>query len=188
MDDVRFDAFTRGVVTVLPMTSRRHLARLTASIPLLAPLILSATDDTAARKKRKHKHKKKVKRNDFGCVDVGKFCKNDGQCCSGICSGKKGKKTCKAHDSAGCQSNEICGASCGVDCTTSSGDPEGCCLATTGAGFYCMASLACFPCQRDADCTALCGPQAACLACPLCTDEGGTACAGVSVGSCSAML
>ncbi len=38
---------------------------------------------------RKNKKKKKVKRNDFNCVDAGKFCKNDGPCCSGICEDKK---------------------------------------------------------------------------------------------------
>ena len=78
------------------LRSRRSLAGLVGLGALLLP------GQSQAKKKHKHK-KKKVKRNDFGCVDVGKFCKNDGQCCSGICEGKKNKKKCKAHDQSTCQ-------------------------------------------------------------------------------------
>lgn len=38
------------------------------------------------------KHKKKARKNAFGCVDVGKFCKNGGQCCSG----QSAKRTARA--------------------------------------------------------------------------------------------
>lgn len=140
-----------------------------------------------AKKKRKHKkRKKKAKPNAFGCVNVGNFCKNSGQCCSGICAGKKGK-TCQAHDASTCQAGQTVVACGGVDtfCTTSGGE-TGACTTTSGNAGYCTKTANCFACSRDADCEAVCGPQAACLPCALsCTATGGTACAGPATGSCT---
>jgi hypothetical protein len=60
-----------------------------------------------AEARNKHrKRRRKVKFNEFGCVDVGKFCKKSHQCCSGICQGKMGKKRCKSHDRGTCQSDD----------------------------------------------------------------------------------
>ena len=73
MNTMRFAHLTRPLSLLL---SRRAIA---AAIGLGA---LSSPGPIAAKKHRQ-KHKK-VRRNDFGCVDVGHFCKNDGQCCSGI--------------------------------------------------------------------------------------------------------
>jgi hypothetical protein len=132
-----------------------------------------------AEAKKKHKQKKKIKRNDFGCVNVGGFCKNSGQCCSGICQGKKGKKKCQAHDTGNCQAGSDTCLGTHVICTTSNGNLAGACYTTTGNAGFCAAAAGCFLCQKDADCQPFCGPAAACVLCvDECADFGGTGCFG----------
>jgi hypothetical protein len=120
-------------------------------------------------------------------VNVGGFCKNGGQCCSGICQGRKDKRKCKAHNASTCQpGQDICLVG-QFGCLTDTGD-AGLCGRTTGGAGYCEASAGCFPCKKDTDCVPFCGSGAACLDCPSCAmqDEGGvTACAGQSTDSCS---
>jgi hypothetical protein len=143
--------------------------------------------DAAAKKKRKKRKPKKAKPNAYGCLDVDKACKNESQCCSGICQGKQGKKTCQAHDQSTCQAGQtlaICGGDANVSCTTSGGDP-GLCLSTTGSAGYCFASGDCFACTKDADCEPVCGPGAACIVCAEpCSERGGAFCAGAVADSC----
>ena len=122
------------------------------------------------------------------CKDVGSRCKRAKDCCSGVCTGKKGKKRCKGHDSGGCQAgatSAIC-AGTATTCTTKSGAP-GTCATTTGNAGYCAADTAdCFACTKDAECQAFCGPRAACVRCPEeCTV--GTACMGAEPGACPVM-
>lgn len=134
---------------------------------------------------RSRKKKKKVRKNAFGCVDAGKFCKNAGQCCSGICQGKKGKKTCKAHGESTCASGQVstgCGGTT-VACQTSSGE-AGQCGTTTGKAAYCAADGRCQACTKDADCVAKCGVDAACVPCASCEPQGGTTCVGPDEDSC----
>src|SRR5262245_47150653 len=88
MDPTCFDRLTRALAAA---ASRRRLLCGFAVFGLVA----GPASDVATAKKRK---KKRVKRNAFGCVNVGDFCQNANQCCSGICQGKKGKKRCQAHD------------------------------------------------------------------------------------------
>jgi hypothetical protein len=172
----RLDALTRAVSSVL---SRRGLAG-ALGLGLLAP---AAVVD--ARKKHKHKKKQKAKFNDFGCVDVGDFCKNDGQCCSGICEGKK----CQAHDVNGCQTGQretFCGGGADSRCTSADGS-GGFCDTTTGNAGYCARTVTCAVCKKDADCVPFCGPRAACLPCPgePCIGFGvSTACASTA-GDCN---
>jgi hypothetical protein len=178
MDSVRFDGLTRSVSTLL---TRRTFSGALGLGALALPGLVEA--------KKKHKKKKKPKFNDFGCVNVGGFCKNSGQCCSGICQGKKGKKKCQAHDQSTCQPGQNiveCGGAETVACTTSSGDPDGECFTTTGNAGYCESSGNCFACKKDADCIAVCGPQAACIVCETeCAATGGTGCVGPSDDSCN---
>ncbi len=129
----------------------------------------------------KRQRKKKVKRNAFGCVDVGDLCTRADQCCSGICQGKKGKKRCRAHDTGTCQTggtSESCDATGGGDvpCTTSLGFPGGFCETTTGGASFCAISGDCFGCTTDADCQKFCGPRAACIVCPDCAGDIATSC------------
>jgi hypothetical protein len=174
MERARIDGLARSVSLLL---SRRTLAGGLGLGALAHPGLI------AAKNKHNHKKKKKVKRNEFGCVDVGTFCKNNGQCCSGICQGKKGKGKCQAHDASTCQAGQdVCGV-VEVDCTTENGD-QGACARTTGNASFCEASGDCFACAKDADCVAVCGAGAACIVCAECTLTGGTACVGASADSC----
>jgi hypothetical protein len=163
-----FDRLTRAVSLLV---SRRRLGLALGLGPLALPGLADA--------KKKHKHKKKVTFNDFGCVNVGSFCKNDDQCCSGICQGKKGKKHCQAHDASTCQPGQDSCSGLPVPCTTSAGDPDGGCTITTGNASYCEADGRCFDCAKDADCVPFCGPQAACIVCAGCVTEK-TVCVGPS--------
>ncbi len=175
MDGSQFDHMTR-----LLTQSRRTLfgGALAAAAGFLA---MPGID---ARKRRKYKGRKQkaAAPNSFGCIDVGDLCQTDAQCCSGICVGKKGKKTCRAHDVGDCaagDTHQTCGGLT-VACTASSGQ-EGFCGTTTGNAGYCFEGGFCHPCQTDADCQAAVGgelgPTAACLQCTTCTDTGGTVCA-----------
>ena len=168
MDASRFDRLTRSVAT--PASRRSVLAALGVAITALPPTV-------GAKKRRR----RKVKRNEFGCVDVGGFCKNGGQCCSGICAGNKGKRKCRAHDAGTCQPgarSESCDATGGGDvpCTTSLGFTGGFCETTTGGAGYCAIAGDCFPCTKDEECQGFCGTRAACIVCPDCTGDVQTAC------------
>lgn len=174
MDGNHFDALIHAFAIAAP---RRAALSGALGAGLAALLTRSGVEEVTAKKK---KRKKKIKRNSFGCVNVGMFCKNDDQCCSGICEGKKGKKKCKAHDAEGCQAGQK-SADCGgidVSCTSSAGK-EGTCNATTGNAGYCLNDGECFPCRKDADCQPFCGPAAACIVCADC-EETSTGCAGPS--------
>jgi hypothetical protein len=162
--------------------SRRRLLR---SLSALAAIALPG--GAQARKRKGKKKRKKVTRNGFGCVNVDRSCQNDGQCCSGICRGKQGKKRCRGHDGGDCQAGqreEACGGT-EVFCTSSAGE-FGICNTTTGNAPYCAVGAGCFPCAKDADCQAVCGAAAACIVClDACAEDGGTACVAPSDASCA---
>jgi hypothetical protein len=175
MNAPRFDYLTRALGDA---SSRRgHLAGLVAGALGLAAARIPAS--VHAKKKRKNTKAKKLKRNAFGCVDVGGQCRgNSANCCSGICEGekpKKGKKdssTCLAHNAGSCQAGQdSCSGvriSCGVDAV---------CLQTTGKSSFCGAGSACTECTRDADCEETFGAGAACVVCARdCAATGGTLC------------
>lgn len=172
MDTSRFDLWAR---TISHRLSRRGL---TGALGIAAAGIPSMAK---ARKRKKKRKKKKVTFNAFGCVDVGNFCNNAGECCSGVCQGKKGKKKCEAHDTGGCRADQdFCIDEEVPHCTTTIGG-EGICFRTTGKASYCAPENGqCVPCNTDADCQPFCGLGAACLACAdICEESGGTACFGV---------
>ena len=67
------------------------------------------TPSVVGAAKQRKQHRQKLKRNAFGCVNVGGKCRGkDGNCCSGICDGKKPKKgkkdtsRCAGHDASTC--------------------------------------------------------------------------------------
>jgi hypothetical protein len=184
MDATCFDRLTRAVSAAL---TRR---RVVGGLGLSALSLASRADARHKHKHKKHKHKKKITRNAFGCVNVGGFCKHSDQCCSGICEGKKDKKTCKAHDQSTCepgQSRLACGGDTDVACMTAAGT-DGACLTTTGQGEFCAGFAECFACQSDADCRVICDTAAACAVCLGCVDPTkgnvGTLCAFVDVSGC----
>jgi hypothetical protein len=174
MDGMHFDSWARTVSSVL---SRRTFGGVLTLGALALPSLIGAKN----KKKRK-----KITRNSFGCVNVGKFCKNAGQCCSGICQGKKGEKKCRAHDSGGCTAaQDTCVDPANADCVTSAGG-AGICTRTTGnAGFCTPVLFACIACTHDAECRQYCGPGAACIVCAdQCAETGHTLCTG-NGGNCS---
>lgn len=173
MDANRFDRLARSLTDA---SSRRGVLRGFAATLSLAAIRVPST--VAA------KNKKKLKRNSFGCVNVGGKCRGkDANCCSGICQGKKPRKgekdrsSCVAHDTGGCPAGltrTFCGGSADVPCTTTAG-LSGACLTTTGNGGYCFSDSSCRQCRRDIDCQAEFGPRAACV---VCADSAqGTICA-----------
>lgn len=178
MDPRRFD----GLVRALPSGTRRGLLAALAGGVLASPI-------AAGTKAKKRKKKARLRRNAFGCVDVGNACLgNNANCCSGVCAGKKPKKgkrdtsRCVAHDESTClagQTLEICGGAANIGCTTTLGAP-GQCVTTTGKAPFCFAGGgACFRCSKDTDCIPLCGQAAACVVCSgECAQTGGATCVG----------
>ncbi|MCA9878758.1 MAG: hypothetical protein KC442_13285 [Thermomicrobiales bacterium] len=191
MDSDRFDDVARALS---PLLTRRGLAGL-----LGLTALGTAELAEAKRKRRKKKRKKKkskngngndntpkpqVKLNAFGCVNVGDFCENSGQCCSGICDGA----ACKAHDVDSCQAGQTdltcSGVNTNVECNAQGGG-DGLCLTTTGNAGYCAGDreiAQCVTCNKDADCTGVCGQGAACVLCANCPE--GRTCAGAAEESC----
>lgn len=124
----------------------------------------------AARKKRGKRSK--LKRNAFGCVNVGGKCRGkDANCCSGICEGKKRKKgkkdtsRCMAHNVDDCPAGANSCLEGIIECT------NGFCYHTTGRASFCAAGGVCFDCKRDTDCEPLTGPGAACGMCSDCVGD-----------------
>lgn len=176
MDDARFDAVIKRVA-LTSLTRGTALRGLAGGV--LTAVLGTALTTGAADAKRK---KPKIKPNKmFGCVNVGKFCTTSFECCSNICTGKTGKKTCKAHDTNGCKAGQqegICGGT-DVACLGNTGV----CNTTTGNAGYCAADAICVACTTDRICEGVCGLGAACIPCTL-QCPGGTACAGLTSNSC----
>jgi hypothetical protein len=181
MDAFHFDRLTRSLVTA---TSRRVVLIGAAESGLLG----RTPAFSQAKKRKRHR----LKRNQFGCVDVGGACRGrDNNCCSNRCDGgkpKKGKRDrsrCIGHDTSDCLVGDD---SCVVEksCLTSAGREDGFCHKTTGNGVFCAFDAGCFPCTHDEDCVPFCGEGAACIVCAgfaPCADIGGRECAGTDVCS-----
>jgi hypothetical protein len=166
MNGSRFDD------TLRMLTRRRSLEA--GTVAVLTGLIAAPG---GARKKRKHKDRKpKAKPNAFGCFEVGDPCRRASDCCSSICKGKKGKRTCRAHDEGtcpqgvpdGCTSLDprvrICNGTEACDCYRTTAGSNAC-LEPTRPGSVCA------DCHTDADCLALGLPV-------------GSACVPVTEGDC----
>ena len=139
-----------------------------------------------AKKKRKTKTKAKQpkapKPNQYGCLNVGATCKNDEQCCSGVCAGQ----TCRAHHAGICRVDyDLCTTGAAHVCNiVGSGGITCACVLTTGNAPFCGETAAgydCQECSQDADCEEEHGAGAACVVvgagiCGLCAETGGTAC------------
>jgi hypothetical protein len=132
----------------------------------------------AKKKKGKKKRPKKAKPNAYACLSVGVECKNAGQCCSGICQGKK----CRAHDTGTCgqdlQGWCLVGAAEDGARHICNNNQLCRCHRTTAGSVFCAdffpsddpgVDPRCVDCQKDADCLALGFPP-------------GSACAPVSQG------
>lgn len=191
MDGNRFDHVTRSLFAA---SSRRGLLHGLVGIAL-GTVVATLPIATSAKKKNK---KKKIDRNAFGCVNVGNKCAGkDGNCCSGICEGKKPKKaqkgkkakkdksSCLAHNAGICTpAMDTCIAG-NVPCNPAN-DKCFCALTTGNAGFcgdFAAGPIAlCRVCKTDPDCEAEFGDGAACIVmggvcAAFCPATGNTACA-----------
>ena len=167
MDADRFDTLTRSLTRAA--SSRRRLLTRIARGALggaAATLGLSVTEATH-----------------FDCRHVGIACTRTRQCCSGICRGPQGKKTCRAHGAGTCKQGEpgICTAP-QPELATCNNDADCGCVVTTGGSSFCgdffvpsgcgKACTDCAVCKRDADCVRKGFPP-------------GSACAPFSAGRCA---
>jgi hypothetical protein len=176
MDSNRFDHLTRSLGT-----SRRAMLG-----GVLAYAVTGlALPGLTAGKTNKPKSKPKPKPNQYGCLDVGDLCGRSSQCCSGTCDGKKGKKTCRAHDTGTCNQQKpgFCLAPNSVHNLCN--NTIGClCYRTTAGSKVCAdtVGLKCADCRKDRDCETLgFGDGSVCIptAVGACTGgcASGTACA-----------
>ncbi len=176
MDEQQFDRWTR----MLAATASRRVARRTlVGSTIAAGLGRLGVDQAAATKKKR----KKLKKNAYGCVNVGGKCGGrDSHCCSGICKGKKPKKGKK--DKSKCRAHNVLDCPAGADACSQSasscGTQNGVCNQTTGQASFCAAGGNCKPCKKDADCEPTHGPGAACAVCPSCPAPG-TVCLSAAV-------
>ena len=177
MDASRFDTLTR-------LLSRRQTLATLTGLGLASWL---NQEDVTARKH--HKHKTKLKRNPFGCVNVGKTCRKNGDCCSNLCTGTT-TKTCQAHDTGGCMADhpsgeqEVpCPENAARDCFRTTGNAGYCGRFPSCGGIRCTTTFDCQGCTTDAECQAFChDPAAACIV-RNCGGFGPTAC--VTLNGCT---
>jgi hypothetical protein len=148
MDERLFDALARSFATPRP---RRSALRFLTGGALAGILGGRRLADVKAAKGR--------------CKRIGKPCKRSRQCCSGICSGRKGRKKCREHDVGTCPAGSN---SCELGVRIACNGDESCgCFGTRGGGRFCGNGelFACVACTRDAECTARgFPPGSACIA------------------------
>lgn len=174
MEGTQFDSLLRGLAT-----SRRGY--LGGVLALACGWREPATGE--AKRKRKKRRPRKAKPNAFGCLGIGQPCKNASKCCSGLCTGKKGKRKCAAHGTGTCNQDgsDYCAVGSVALCN---GSPTCVCAGATAGSSYCGSVTppsGCAACTKDADCEALGFPAgSACVlwasgpCAGLC--ESGTAC------------
>jgi hypothetical protein len=182
------DRLTTDIRALMHAPSRRHILRGLAGAGLALGIVRQREIAKAKKKRKRKKNNKKAKRNAFGCVSVGGFCKNDGQCCSGICQGKKDKRKCKAHGTGTCDQEGPGICSTPNPALILCNSAECACVRTTAGSNFCFdiayeAANDCADCQTDADCEALgfppgsaCAPFAQGEICAGASCEGGMAC------------
>ncbi len=162
MDANQFDHAVRAIQSGV---QRRRVLGSFFAASLAAPLLgFASSSGVDAKRKKRRKNRKKIKRNSFGCVDVGQKCYGKSEvCCSGICEGTGKTSKCAAHNELTCTDTsgtcrEAPASTCGTD---------GSCFTTTGNAPFCgkLGTCDCAPCAKDADCEAEHGVGAACIQC-----------------------
>jgi hypothetical protein len=165
VDAAGFDTLIRQLTS---SGARRGFLHIIGGLGLAGAFRRLSWGEAEAKEKRK-----KPKKNQFGCIDVGRKCYGkDNQCCSGICEGKKKKSKCVAHHVRDCSADDnSCAES--IPC---GGNGE--CFRTTGKAGFCGAegTCDCHPCKKDKDCEAEFGVGAACIVCTA----AGVGCIGVN--------
>lgn len=175
----------RGVPTLVHtlrgVPSRRDvLSGLAAAGSSLGLATLPALSEAKPRRRKKPKRSKRPKRakpNRFGCLEYNDPCRSHRQCCSGICTGKPGRKRCRAHGAGTCSQRVegICTTTGNASSLRCNSNPRCFCFETTGGNNFCGAWFDykdCASCRRDRDCLAIGFPA-------------GSACVPVSKGECT---
>ncbi len=177
MNSHNFDHLTRSLA--IAPTRRGALGGLIAGI---GSVLAGTRSSGRVASQKKNKKRNKPKKNEFGCLNVGKKCNGkNSKCCSGVCKGKGAKKgrkdrsECKAHDVGTCQASDD---SCLAEEAPCGTEPSTFCFRTTGNASFCGALLKgdCIGCAKDTDCEPTFGPGAACVICSGCLAFGNTAC------------
>jgi hypothetical protein len=178
LDANQFDQAVRAIESGV---QRRRMLGTFFAASLAAPLLgFASPSGVEAKRKKRRKHRKKIKRNSFGCVNVGQKCYGKSEvCCSGICAGTGKKSKCAGHNADTCSSTTH---TCLEEGTGDCGGGDGSCFTTTGNAPFCgvLGTCDCAPCSTDADCVAEHGAGAACIQCAG-TDDG--FCTGVNGSS-----
>lgn len=164
MDTNQFDRAARAIVS--GAQRRRVLAGLLTTAVVTPLLGLTSPADTEARRRKKRrKNRKKIRRNSFGCVNVGQKCygRND-VCCSGLCNGTGKRSVCAGRNAESCADTSH---TCQERGTGTCGGGGGSCFTTTGNAPFCgeLGLCDCAPCAFDSDCEAEHGAGAACIQC-----------------------
>lgn len=146
MEGAQFDNLLRGLAT----SRRRYIGGLLASA---GGWLTPATGES--KRKGKKRKPRKGKPNAFGCLSVGTICKQPSQCCSGVCSGKKGKRRCQAVGQGSCATDApgVCHAT--TPTITICNNAECWCARTTGDSAFCansVGTVSCDECRTDTDC------------------------------------
>ncbi len=160
--------------------SRRDVLRgLTSAGLSLGLAALPVLTEAKPKRRKKRKRLKLGKPNKYGCLEVNAVCRKHQQCCSGICTGKPGKKRCRAHGIGTCvQTNlGLCETS-GVEQTLCNNSSTCACTRTTSGSSFCgsisTVASSCTTCKRDADCVNFGYPP-------------GSACAPFATGVCAGL-
>ncbi len=162
MDADRFDALTRAL-TGAEFSRRRLLMGVAGSTLAAVAVALGVAEADAIH---------------YGCRHVGKPCRRNDQCCSSLCRGPQGRKTCRTHNVGTCTvAKDFCRTG-----TFGCGEDACFCFRTTGGANFCSTGGgSCMACTRDAQCEiALATRGAACVDnshgnCTSCSE--GTGCA-----------
>jgi hypothetical protein len=163
------------------LPSRREVLRglavtgLGLGLGLGLAVVPTQTEAKPARRK-KRKRPQPAKPNRFGCLEVNDPCRRHLQCCSGICTGKPGRKRCRAHGTGTCnQANPAICETAAPEQTFCNNSRTCVCIRTTADSSFCGqtgAGSGCTTCKRDTDCVKLGFPS-------------GSACAPVATGACA---
>jgi hypothetical protein len=155
LNHLQFDRLTRSIAR---HGSRRDVLRRLAGVGLaLGVSRLPGLAEAKKGRKRKGRKDKKAKPNAFGCLDVGDLCKSAAGCCSGICEGAKGKRTCQAHHAGTCDQREPGVCEAGNPADTLCNGEQCACVRTTGGSKFCATLFPpsdCADCTKDTDCEA----------------------------------
>jgi hypothetical protein len=185
MDARRFDRLTRALTASRTSGATRRNGLRGLVIALAGMTLLPHLADAKKGKTRK----KRLRRNQFGCVNVGGKCRGKNSvCCSGNCDGKKPKKgtrdksSCIGHNEGACTpERNLCALNASGPALCNPTNTAAACLVTTGGGVFCGSFLGfteeqnCRLCNTDGDCIAAGFPPGS--ACVTLTG-GGIACEG----------